>query len=327
MRGPDSFAIIWGALGVAALMTGASAREIEQRSLELNGIGGVQIVEGSIEGEEIVDYAVQGEASQTLSVDLKSANASAYFNILPEDSDEALFIGSTRGNVADVPLPESGAYVIRLYLMRAAARRDETATYSLAVGLNPPEFADGLSGGPDYWEVSGVEDGGLNLRAGPSTRYAVASTLQNGDVLENRGCRLTGDVRWCEIRATGSGVTGWVAGQYLVETAPPQAAAVPKGGPTGNGAPFDATGFVPCATAVGQPMRPCPFGVIREGPGNAGVWIALGEGKERQILFEAGAPVATGPAADFSFEKAADRTDVKVADERYEIPDAVVYGG
>jgi hypothetical protein len=327
MRGPYPFCRVWGALGFAVLITGASAEEIEQRSLKPDGISGVQIVEGTIKGEEIVDYAVQGEAFQILSVDLKSENFSAYFNILRDDAEEALFIGSTRGNVADVPLPESGAYVIRLYLERAAAHRGETTSYSLAVGFNPPEFADGLSGGPDYWEVSGADGGGLDLRAGPSSRYAEASTLRNGDVLENRGCRLTGDVRWCEIRATGSGVTGWVAGRYLVETAPPQAAAIPDGGPTGNGAPFDATGFVPCATDVGQPMRPCPFGVIREGPGNAGVWIALGDGTERQILFEGGAPVATGPAADLSFEKTGDRTNVQVADERYEIPDAVVHGG
>ena len=89
------------------------------------------------------------------------------------------------------------------------------------------------------------------------------------------------------------GRSGWVAGRYLREAAAPRVAAVPPGGPVGNGVPFDATGTVPCATDAGQPTRPCPFGVIREGPGNAGVWIVLGDGEERQILFESGLPVTT----------------------------------
>ncbi|MGD2138124.1 MAG: hypothetical protein PVF08_07700 [Gammaproteobacteria bacterium] len=30
---------------------------------------------------------------------------------------------------------------------------------------NPPDYADGLSGGPDYWDVTGVpEDDVLNVR-------------------------------------------------------------------------------------------------------------------------------------------------------------------
>ncbi len=84
---------------------------------------------------------------------------------------------------------------------------------------------------------------------------------------------------------------------------------------------------MPCATAAGQPTRPCPFGVIREGPGNAGVWIVLGDGKERQILFENGVPVATDGPATPDYDKDADLTLVRIGDERYEIPDAVVNGG
>jgi hypothetical protein len=67
--------------------------------------------------------------------------------------------------------------------------------------------------------------------------------------------------------------------------------------------------------------------VIREGPGNAGVWIALGDGKERQILFEGGVPVATDGSAALGYDKDADLTLVRIGDQRYEIPDAVVYGG
>ena len=84
---------------------------------------------------------------------------------------------------------------------------------------------------------------------------------------------------------------------------------------------------MPCATDLGQPTRDCPFGVVRDGPGNAGVWIALGGGQERQILFEAGAPVATNIDAAVTYEKEADLFRVRIGDERYEIPEAVVNGG
>jgi hypothetical protein len=100
-----------------------------------------------------------------------------------------------------------------------------------------------------------------------------------------------------------------------------------EGGPVGNGLPFDATGFVPCAAHMDQPMRQCPFGVIRQGPGNAGIWIALGDGEERQILFESGTPVTTDSTDTLRFETMGDLFMIRVGDERFEIPDAVVSGG
>ena len=306
----------------------ANAQTVRTERLVPDGIGRLLIAEDSITGDEIVDYAVTLEALQILSVDLLTSNASAYFNIMPAGAERAIFIGSTAGNVADIPAPATGDYVIRLYLMRSAARRNETADYALGVSIGRPDFADGLFGGPDYWMVSGLGGGSaLNLRAGPATRYAVVSVLRNGDVLKNRGCRLTGEERWCRIRAAGSGVTGWVAGRFLVETSAPPAPAVPENGPLGNGTPFDATGTIPCAVRPEQPMRPCPFGVIRDGPGNAGVWIALGGGAERQILFEGGVPVASGPAGALRFDKSGDLFTIRVDAERFEIPEAVVNGG
>ncbi len=262
-----------------------------------------------------------------LYVDMLSSNPAAYFNITPAGAEAAVFIGSAQGNVAGVPLAGSGEYLIRVYLVRAAARRGETARYSLAVSLGPPDFADGLAGGPDYWQVRGLASGGLNVRAGPATRYPAVSVLRNGNVLQNRGCRLTGTERWCSIRATGSGVTGWVAGQYLGEAAPPPAPAMPDGGPVGNGTPFDATGYVLCALSAGEPLRQCPFGVIREGPGNAGVWIAPGDGSERHLMFEAGEVVAVSPAAEWSAAQEGDLYRVSVGAERYEIFAAVIFGG
>jgi hypothetical protein len=310
-----------------ALATTALAQDIRRESLNLDQLNELHIVEGTITGRQVVEYQVSGERSQILSVDLLSSNRANYVNILSAGSDQALFIGSTHGMVADVRLPESGAYVIRVYLMRSAARRAETAEFSLGISLGLPEFADGLSGGPDYWKVSTSGASALNLRAGPSTRYEATGTLRNGEVLQNRGCRLTGGERWCAIRAMHTGFTGWVAGRFLVESAAPRRPAMAEGGPVGNGEPFDATGLVPCAVHAGQPMRQCPFGVIRVGLGNAGLWVALGDETERHILFEGGVPVTTNSADTLIFEKAGDMFLIRVGDERFEVPEAVVTGG
>lgn len=305
----------------------AFAQEIREEAIALEKPGELVLVEGSIEAGEILDFSVSGERSQILSVDLQASTPSLNFNIMPAGDMEALFIGSTLGTVADVPLPETGDYVIRVYLMGAAGVRGK-ATFSLGVSLGAPEFADSLAGGPDWWQVSGLEGGEpLNLREGPSTRYGVTGKLSNGEIVQNRGCRMTGDARWCNIRAAHSGAMGWVAGRFLIESGAPAQAQVPEGGPVGNGTPFDATGSVPCSDSSDGPLSQCPFGVIRQGPGNAGVWIVLPSGEERQILFEGNAPVATSGKGAMNFEMKSDYFHVSIGEEHFEVPSAVVNGG
>ena len=101
---------------LAALATIAFAQGIRQENLEIGELEKLNLLQGSISGREVVDYHVTGERSQILSVDLLTSNLANYFNVLSSGSDEALFIGSTQGTVADVRLPESGAYLIRVYL-------------------------------------------------------------------------------------------------------------------------------------------------------------------------------------------------------------------
>ena len=317
-------------IGGAFCMLAAAGLAQGIRTEPLGGLpeGGQRVLEGSLTGDEVIDYVVSLSEAQVLSVDLQSANPAASFNILPAAGDSAIFVGSTEGKVADLTIPAAGDYLIRLYLMRDAAQREETAPYALGIGIGTPDPGDGAGGGPDFWAVAGLSGSGtLNLRAGPSTRYSVVGTLRNGDVLENRGCRGTGRDRWCRIRATGSGVTGWTAGQYLVETASPARPSVPGGGQLGNGLPFDATGQIACRAVAEQSMTLCPFGVIRHGAGNAGVWIGTGDGRERQLLFEAGTLVASTPDAPFEILRRDDTTIVTVADDVFEIPDAVINGG
>jgi hypothetical protein len=314
--------------GLLALALPAAAQVVRAETVEAAAATAGVVLSGSIRGDDSAEYTLSGAAGQILSVDLLSKNGAMNFNITPKGATEALFMGASSGTVADVPLPAAGEYVVQVYLMRSAARRDEAADYTLGIGLAGGDFADGLAGGPDWWQVSGLQgDSVLNIRSGPHTRYPVLNVAGNGQLAQNRGCRMTGPDRWCNVRLDGSGQQGWVAGRFLTEAAAPAAPDMPAGGPVGNGVPFDATGEVPCATAEGQPVRACPFGVVRDGPGNAGVWIALGEGKERAILFEGGVPVSADSPEALSFEKVDDLFTIRVGAERYEIVEAVLSGG
>ena len=61
----------------------------------------------------------------------------------PGSEDEAIFVGSSGGNEWTGTLPADGEYKLRVYLMRSAARRNETASYTLTVTVTrTPEAAE-----------------------------------------------------------------------------------------------------------------------------------------------------------------------------------------
>ncbi|MER2555285.1 MAG: hypothetical protein ABTQ28_18675 [Thauera sp.] len=101
-------------------------------------------IEGSIKGYQTVDYTLRAKAGQNMSATLKTGNGANYFNVLPPGSeDEAIFVGSSGGNEWTGTLPADGEYKLRVYLMRSAARRNETASYTLTVTVTgTPEAAE-----------------------------------------------------------------------------------------------------------------------------------------------------------------------------------------
>lgn len=103
---------------------------------------------GRIRGSVDHSYIVNARAGQTLTVNFKPTNASAYFNILPPGSNgEAMFIGSSAGNRFSGPLTVNGPHVVQVYLMRNAARRNEVANYSITIGVTGRGGGGGGAGG------------------------------------------------------------------------------------------------------------------------------------------------------------------------------------
>lgn len=92
-------------------------------------------VKDKIKGYATAAYTLTGKAGQTLSVKLKTNQASNDFNIRQSGQEEALFIGSNSGNNFEVKLPADGEYTVQVYLMRNAVRRSAAASYSLEMGL------------------------------------------------------------------------------------------------------------------------------------------------------------------------------------------------
>jgi hypothetical protein len=92
-------------------------------------------IENRIKGYESVDYLLGAKAGQTMRVTLKTNNGANYFNVLPPGSNAAIAIGANLGNEWTGTLPVDGDYTVRIYLMRSAARRNETANYTLSVGI------------------------------------------------------------------------------------------------------------------------------------------------------------------------------------------------
>lgn len=120
----------------AASCSACAAAGIESRLLPFAKGASSATVKGSLKGDQTTDYKLLAKAGQTMSVTLKTSNGANYFNVLPPGSTgEAIFVGSTGGNDWTGPLPADGEYSVRVYLMRSAARRNETADYSLTVGI------------------------------------------------------------------------------------------------------------------------------------------------------------------------------------------------
>lgn len=93
-------------------------------------------LKGKLKGDETIDYTLDARAGQSLIVRMKASSTSAYFNVSPPGSETALFVGSTAGDRFEGTLPVDGVYRIRVYLMRSAARRNASTTYTVDVGVS-----------------------------------------------------------------------------------------------------------------------------------------------------------------------------------------------
>lgn len=127
---------IAAALAVVAAIPVAAQAPIKSERVQFTRGASSATMRGTIRGYDTVDYIVGARAGQNMTVSLQTSSTSAYFNVLPPRSQEAIFNGSNTGSRFDGRLRDSGDYRVRVYLMRNAARRGERATYNLTVAVN-----------------------------------------------------------------------------------------------------------------------------------------------------------------------------------------------
>lgn len=96
-------------------------------------------IKGKIKGYDTFNYKLGAKAGQYMRVRLETKHTATYFNIFEPGKgpgDAAMYIGSTQGDSYKGNLPANGTYTIQVYMMRSAARRNETANYKLHVGID-----------------------------------------------------------------------------------------------------------------------------------------------------------------------------------------------
>lgn len=164
--GPMHAPVAFVAAGLLAISLPAGVavaqNAIESRRVTFRAGSDSTLLKGQLKGDQTVDYTVRAGAGQTLTVELKGSNPQNYFNVMAAGTDTALFIGSSSGNRFSGLLPSDGDVRVRVYLMRPAARRNETSTYTLRMEisgapLSPvPASRDALIPGTPYHASANV---------------------------------------------------------------------------------------------------------------------------------------------------------------------------
>jgi len=240
------------ALSFMLLAVMPAAAEDMARNLRFSPGSSGAVINGRIQGYDTATYLISIRGGQRLRVGLNATNPQTYFNVIAPMGN-AIYNSSDADNNFAGTVRQTGTYRIQVYLMRAAARRDEMSRYQLPVtvppgggmgggiggndggydggydngdngdngydngGGNGGDYADGNAGGPDTWMVRGVPPGDrLMMRVIPRPGAEVVASLKNGAIVRNRGCRFANGGRWCRVTKMG-GATGWVNGRFLRE--------------------------------------------------------------------------------------------------------------
>ena len=210
-------------LGLAGALPAAAQDVVDIRFAP--GTSGATI-NGTIVGQEYIDYVLGARAGQRMNVDLTvtgtNGNGSANFNILPAGQDfPALYNSSNEGTSGSVLLPETRDWAIRVYLMGNDADTGKTVGYSIDVSIDGSSGqaaggGTGLLPEEDFFVVNVSGNGTLNVRNDPRPSGTLLGRLPNGTAVANAGgCTMSDGQQWCEVRNPSNGLRGWVAARFL----------------------------------------------------------------------------------------------------------------
>lgn len=248
------------------------------------------------------------------------------------------FIASAVALLLFVPGPAQAQEEIRSERVQFARGASSAAVEASIQGYEIVDYVLGASAG-QYMNVSMATDNGanyFNILAPGETEVA----FFNGSTSENQyegTLPATGDYKVRVYMMRSAARRNEVANYRLEmiigasDSASQPSAGSAEGDALVPGTGYNATGQIPCAMGGGQPTGSCPFGVKRESDGSGMVTVTKPDGRKRTIFFDkgraTGADVSAADPGEFSSSRQGDLTIVRIGEERYEIPDAAVFGG
>ena len=224
-----------------------------------------------------------------------------------------------------------GACFAAVFAIACPVRADtpqETATGTVDASL----YRAPAEGGVRRWQA--VSGDGLDLRQRPSMATEVIARLSSGAVLSNFGCTEEAAEGWCEVRPFRGGARGFVPAGSLLPAHGPDGV-VPTGPNDSKHRAgrrdFDADGEIACAQERGQALGTCAAAVARSGGGDATVLVTFPNGFARQLYFVHGEFVSasatmSGAGRDTDWRLDAGLHHIRVDDQRFELPDRLVFG-
>ena len=200
---------------------------------------------------------------------------------------------------------------------------------------NPVMSADLMAsphkGGARRWQVRSMH--GVILLDAPGGREVSDHVIKQHAVVTNFGCSETDGRVWCEVRPLHSGPRGFVIADSLEPVAGPDgiiARGTDESARRARRKNFDVTATVRCAQEQGQELSICRVGVARSEGGDATVAVTFGNGFTRLLYFMNGAFISasatmSGAGRDTDWLLMDDIHFIRADDQRFEIPDALLF--
>lgn len=120
-----------GAVLAAAVLPAAAAQGDEPVRVALQPADGARHFSGFITEYEAVAYLVPLRQGESVQVVLASNNAANCFDIHAPGINKPIYVGSESGNQHRLVATRPGDYIIRVFLLRFAARDGQSADYTL----------------------------------------------------------------------------------------------------------------------------------------------------------------------------------------------------
>lgn len=156
------------AVAIALLpLWSAGASHGAERAVRFPSGATATTLNGAFGGDADATFTLRTAEGQVMQTLLSVSNRSCYFNVFEPGREEAVHIGPSAGNEFGRSPTKAGVYRFQIYLMRNAARRNESCRYRLSIELT------GRPGGAS----AGVSDRQMRDRcqARVTAMYGVAS--------------------------------------------------------------------------------------------------------------------------------------------------------